>query len=370
MEGAPVVLHGRTAPQGTYDVEVELVAPREPGLYQGFWQMRTAGGLYFGDRLSVGILVPPLPTPAPTSTQPPVTTIQFELDRSRVTRGECATFSWTVAHAQAAYFYVEGEAWQARGVPFVVQRTVCPEHTATYLLRVVRGSGWVDVRRLVLHVEQPPEAPQIVLFETEPGEQVSEGGCVDLEWAVEGQIARVVLSRDQVILWDDIPLSGGLRDCPPGSGETVYTLEATGPGGTTRAQRTIRIGALPTPTPGPLSGTEWQVLAIGGSLPAPAPLPLTVIFGQQDAAGQGTVAGWGGCNTYSAAYRQSGALLTIGLPTAGSVTCATDIMVQEQSLLEALHSVASLSWSEGQLTLWNPTGEVVLNLAASEAAGP
>jgi heat shock protein HslJ len=191
-----------------------------------------------------------------------------------------------------------------------------------------------------------------------------------LEWKVEGQASRVRLLRNQAVQWDYAPLEGSLRDCPPGTGDAVYTLEATGPGGTTRAQRTIRIGPAPTPTPQPLSGTEWQVLAIGGSLPAPAALPLSVIFGQQDAAGQGTVAGWGGCNTYSAAYRQSGALLTIGTPTPGSATCATDVMAQEQALLDALRDAVTLSRSEGQLTLWNQAGQVVLNLAASEAAGP
>jgi heat shock protein HslJ len=369
MNGAPIALHGQTLPGETYDIEVKLVAPREPGLYMGFWQMRNASGVYFGERLPAVIQVPSRPTPAPTSTPLPVTTIQFNVDRNRVLGGECATFSWQVAQAQAVYFYSEGEAWQAHGVPFVAQRKACPDQTTTYYMRVVRASGWVDVRRLVLHVEQPPEAPQIARFAVEPA-QIVQGGCVTLGWEVAGQVTQVRVLRNEGFLWRDAPPSGSMSDCPPGVGEAIYTLEAAGPGGTTRAQRTARLGATPTPTPEPLSGTEWQVLAIGDSMPAPAALPLTVLFGLQDAAGQGTVAGWGGCNTYGAIYRQSGALLTIGAPTAGSNTCEASVMTQEKALFDALHAVATLSRGGGQLTLWNHAGEVVLNLAASEAAGP
>lgn len=369
MDGAQVVFHGQTLPGETYDIEVKLIAPSEPGIYQGFWQMRTARGVYFGEHLPVAILVPPRPTPAPTSTPIPVTTIQFSVDRNRVLGGECALFSWNVAHAQAAYFYSEGQAWQSHGVPFIAQRQACPDQTTTYYLRVVRAGGWVDVRRLVVHVEQPPAAPQIVRFAVEPA-QTTEGGCVTSSWSVDGQVTRVRLLRGEGVLWQDAPLSGSLNDCPPGRGEAVYTLEATGPGGTTRALRTVRIGAAPTPTPGPLSSTEWQVLAIGGSMPAPAALPLTVLFGLQDASGQGTIAGWAGCNTYSAPYLQSGALLNIGLPSAGSNTCEASVMAQEQALLDALHEVTTLSRGGGQLILWNNAGKVVLNLAASESAAP
>jgi len=227
----------------------------------------------------------------------------------------------------------------------------------------------VDWRQAVVHVEQPPDAPQIVAFTAEP-ERIAEGECVTLDWLVEGQTTRVRVLRGESVLWDNAPLDSSLSACPLGSGEIEYTLEATGPGGTTRAQRTIRIGATPTPTPEPLAGTEWQVLAIGGSMPDPAALPLTVLFGQQDTTGQGTVAGWGGCNTYSATYRQSGALLNIETPTAGSNSCEADVVAQEQALLDALHETATLTRSGGQLILWNNAGEVALNLALSEAAGP
>ena len=369
MDGAEIVLHGRTEPLETYDVEVKLIAPNEPGIYQGYWQLRNAAGDYLGERLPVAILVPPLPTPGPTSTPRPVTTIQLDVDRQAIVRGECAVFTWTVTNAQAAYFYSEGQAWQDHGVALAGSRQVCPERTMTYILRVVRASGWVDARRAIVHVEQPPDPPQIVAFTAQP-ERIAEGECVTLDWQVEGQATRVRVLRGESVLWDGAPLDSRMSACPLGSGQVEYALEATGPGGITRAQRTVRIGATPTPTPAPLAGTEWQVLAIGGSMPAPAALPLTVLFGRQDATGQGTVAGWGGCNTYSATYRQSGALLNIEMPAAGSNPCEADVAAQEQALLDALHETATLTRSGGQLTLWNNAGEVVLNLAVSEAAAP
>jgi len=58
MGGSYVVIHGQTPPNATYDAHVNLVAPTEGGVYQGFWQMRNREGQYFGERIWVGIQVP------------------------------------------------------------------------------------------------------------------------------------------------------------------------------------------------------------------------------------------------------------------------------------------------------------------------
>lgn len=369
MHGAEVVTHGRTLPSETYDVEIRLIAPREPGLYQGYWQMRSASGTYFGDRLPVVIsVVAPLPpTPQPTWTPYPETTIQFSLDRGRIVGGECALFTWNITNAQATYFYREGQEWQAHGVPFVGQRQECPLQTTTYSLRVVRLRGWVDVRNLTVHVVQPPEPPQITQFTVEPT-VVLVGTCVNLRWEVRGQDTRARLLRDGGVRWDSAPLIGSLYDCPPGTGQIVYLLEATSPGGTTYLQRVVQVNPAPTPSPSPLAGTAWQVLAIGNSIPAgPA---VTAPFGQQDADGRGTLSGWGSCNTYSAPYQQSGALLTIGAPTTGNNVCTPELVAQEQALFDAFQAVASFTWGDGQLVLKNSVGEVVLNLAAFQPSAP
>jgi hypothetical protein len=63
-----VPITGEVAPEATYDVSVNLVAPASPGTYKGNWQMRNAGGALFGTRLYVQIEVSagaPTPTAAP-----------------------------------------------------------------------------------------------------------------------------------------------------------------------------------------------------------------------------------------------------------------------------------------------------------------
>ena len=68
MGGQPTYVKGTVAPGATYDISVNLTAPTQPGVYQGFWQMNDAKGKAFGTKVYVGIqVVAPTPTPAPTS---------------------------------------------------------------------------------------------------------------------------------------------------------------------------------------------------------------------------------------------------------------------------------------------------------------
>jgi heat shock protein HslJ len=367
MDSPLVVTHGRTAPSETYTVEVKLVSPSEYGHYLGYWRMRNAAGTYFGDRLPLAISVAaPRPTIPPTWTPRPITTIQFNTDRDRISRGECADLSWSVSNAKAAYVYQEGEAWQAHGVPFTGRRTVCPLQTTNYYLRVERQSGWIDVRRLVVHIVQPVEMPQISRFTVEPA-YLSAGECVTARWEVRGQVTRVRLLRAGAVWWGDAPLIGSLYDCPPGAGQTAYVLEAAGPGGTTSMQRFIHVDVTPTATPAPLSGTAWQVLAVGDSVPLGPPITVHFYGG---AAGQGTVSGWASCNNYSAVYQQSGSTLNIGSSAVGEKICAAEAGAQERAVLDALRAATSFTRGSGQLVLRDSRGTVVLNLAAIEGATP
>jgi heat shock protein HslJ len=101
----------------------------------------------------------------------------------------------------------------------------------------------------------------------------------------------------------------------------------------------------------------------------PSGPPLTVIF-EQTTRRQGTVSGWGSCNSYSALYEQRGSLLSIESSTVGDKVCATEAEDQERALLDALQAATSYSLSGGQLVLRNSRGEVVLNLVASQASAP
>src|SRR5690606_22601658 len=96
MGGTPVNIRGSVAPGATYDISVNLVAPLIPGVYQGFWEMRTGAGRAFGQTLWVGVNVAGAPTPTPMPTQTPVPGIVFYADRTNVVSGEPVTFFWQV----------------------------------------------------------------------------------------------------------------------------------------------------------------------------------------------------------------------------------------------------------------------------------
>ena len=58
MGGEPVAIEREVSSGDTYDVQINLVAPSEPGNYQAFWQMVDGRGISFGERIYVGIEVP------------------------------------------------------------------------------------------------------------------------------------------------------------------------------------------------------------------------------------------------------------------------------------------------------------------------
>lgn len=255
MGGESVALTQQVAPGGTADLQINLVAPLQPGTYQGFWQMVNGLNVAFGERLSVGITVPALPTPTPAPTQTPAPGIDFRVDRTNIKAGECVVFSWDVENVREVYFYAQGEKWQEKGVTGQESRTVCPAVTTTYELRVVKRDGAVEIRQIAIYVEPVVGAPAISRFTVDPEPQISVGQCVDIRWEVEGEVEQVKLAANNSALWDGAPKKGSLQNCPPGAGTIDYGLEAAGPGGTSRQQRTIKVveevPATPVPTPEP-----------------------------------------------------------------------------------------------------------------------
>ncbi len=247
MGGQPTPVVGTVVPGAQYDVYVDLVAPAVPGVYQGFWVLRNPQDQKFGDRFWVGITVPSQPTVTPLPTQTPSPGITFTVDSNRIFAGECVTFSWVVTGSRAVYFYPDGQPWQQNQVPAQGSRVECPPVTTNYNLRVVKLDNSVEVRQITIFVEQVPGAPLIERFTVDPPSQITIGQCVDITWSVTGNVSSVKLTRGNVEIWPGgAPISGTLQDCPPDSGQAVYTLEATGPGGTSRLQRTINV--LPRPT--------------------------------------------------------------------------------------------------------------------------
>jgi hypothetical protein len=223
----------RTVPPGTvYDVYVNLVAPTTPGTYQGWWQFRNDLGQNFGERVYVGITVPAPPPPPPPPTPPPSPGIQFTVDRTNIRQGECVTFSWNVQNVQAVFFYQQGQPWESNGVAGQGSRVECPPQTATYELRVQHTDGRVEIRQITIYVEPVASAPNITFWEVVPKDEAYVGQCVDIRWEVQGQVDNIEIRERSTIIWGGAPLRGSVQNCPPGTGEMEYIIDARGPGGT------------------------------------------------------------------------------------------------------------------------------------------
>ena len=258
MDGQPTPIEGVVAPGETYDMYVDLVAPTQPDVYQGFWKMHNGEGTAFGQRLYVGIRVPLAPTPTPAPTQTPSPEIQFSADRTQLKQGECTTIWWEVQNVNAVYFYEEGQDWQKYGVAGTGSRTVCPTVTTTYYLRVEKPDGNVETRAITIYVEPAPDAPDIVQFTVQP-RQIEIGECVTIRWDVRGDVSRVRLSANNDVIWDRAPVRGNINNCPPGPQTVTYILEAWGPGGTSRSVQYVDVVKpgpdTPTPTAVPPTAT-------------------------------------------------------------------------------------------------------------------
>ncbi len=254
MGGQNTFLPTSVPPGGLVDVAVNLVAPLQPGTYQGFWELMNPQAVGIGDRVWVGITVPAAPTPTPMPTSTPSPTITFTADRTVITQGECTTLRWNVQNVQAVYLYVVGENWQ--NYPTVGQgtREVCPSQTTTYELRVIHTDGSQEVRQVRIDVIPNVTAPEIRRFTVDPPFQIFQGQCLSVAWEVTGSVTNVRLTRSGQRLMDPAPFSGSLQDCPP-AGEQIYRLEASGQGGSNSAQQVIQVivptAVPPTPTPLP-----------------------------------------------------------------------------------------------------------------------
>ena len=285
MSGEPVAI-ARTVPSvDTYDIQVNLVAPTTPGIYQGFWQMRDGKGVAFGHTIWVGITIPAKPTATPAPTQTPSPGISFSADRIRIKAGERVIFTWEVVNIKAVYFYAEGQPWEKNGVAGHDRRDVYPQTTTTYELRVVKRDNSVETRQIRIEVEPVVDPPAIARFTVEPEFQIVVGQCVNIQWEVQGEVSQVKITSNQAALWDGAPLSGSLQNCPPGVGNVAYAIQASGPGGTNHAQKNVNViepTATPprpteTPPPAPMVNITEPIDGFVQRLPNPVHFTITAL---------------------------------------------------------------------------------------------
>jgi len=270
MGGVSVPIQSVVQPGQTVDLSANLVAPMTPGAYKGVWQMVSAQGQPFGQRVWVRIQVPGgvvPPTPQPTAT--PVQGVNFTVDRTSIRAGQCVNFRWDVTNVLAVFFYHDGQDPRQHGVAGQSSRQECPQATTTYSLRVEKRDGKAVTPAITIYVTRDPDAPYVQYFTANPN-TVYVTGCATLSWQVQGQVDRVKIKRNGSSWWSDAPAVGSQQDCSHGVGEYTYELEASGPGGKTLAAAHLTVVDVPPPQPTP---TPFK----------PAPVPAVIDYFTLDA---------------------------------------------------------------------------------------
>ncbi len=408
MGGQPTYIKGSVPPGGTYDISVNLVAPTQPGVYQGFWQMINAQGTAFGTTIYVGIQVQ-APTAVPAPTQTPSPTISFTVNQTNITAGQCVTFNWNVQNVKAVYFYPQGADMTQYGVAGQGSSVQCPTQTTTYNLTAIYPNGASETRSITISVTPAPVgAPYINMFTVTPP-QIQPGQCVNLQWDVTGSVTQISIMRGSTSLWGNAPVRSQMQDCPPGTGSITYVLDATGPGGQSRGQQYVNVvapqptavpptavpptkvpptavpptavpptavpptavpptavpptAAPPTAVPvPPIVGKNWALLTYNngqGALVSPiAGTQITALFGTD-----GKVTGTDSCNTYNAPYTVTGSNLQVGAPVQTGMACPEDVMTQAQTYLAALQKSYRYEVAGNQLTIFDSIGTKLLQYA-------
>ncbi len=373
MSGGRSYIDKEVKPGETYDLKLDLIAPVEPGVYQGFWNLHNDRNQPFA-QLWVGIKVPapetPIPTPTPTPTATPSPIVQFTADHTHIQAGSCTTLYWDTQNVTQAYLFEEGEDWQSKEVPQQGSQQVCPDQTTTYNLGVVLEDGSRSISSLTIQVSAITP-PQIVSFTSTPQNSVTLGQPVTLYWDVRGDVLRISVWANDAPLLSNAPAYGSLIDYPRHTGQVQYTIQAQGPGGTSVNEIVIQVEAEqptlaptktlvpPTETPVPstetpapptetppvqdIINTTWHLMSMTQAKSEPRPvLPGTKITLFLDPGG--AFNGFAGCNNYAGTYAlgvNNAIAIKLGQVTKQSCPSPKGVMEQEQQYLQALQGAQS-----------------------------
>jgi polar amino acid transport system substrate-binding protein len=375
MGGVPTSIVGLVPPGGFYDIFLNLVAPITPGVYQGFWEMNNSRSVPFGERIWVGITVPPTnpatPTPAPNIPQ----IYRFLANPTSIQVGQCVQISWEVVGAVTVVnIFNNGNPIWVNG-PAIGTLQDCPTSAGaiTYEIQANGPGGTARADQTVNVADTPPPTatpapmppPVISFFNVQP-DQIELGGCVSLDWGIDGTVAYVRLLRNGQAILDNAANVGNASDCPPAPGSTIYRLEASGAGQSTSSERAVNVNQPAQPPP--FANQNWTLTNLsdrqGNTPEVLAGTEITAIF---DA--NGNVQGAAGCNTYSGRYTAAGNSMTIVVDMNSLMTCTDPpgVMEQEALYFSLLQSTSSYQQTNNQLMLYggNNTLLLVFELGAS-----
>lgn len=152
MGGLPKTIQGLVEPGATYDLQVSLFAPFDPGVYQGFWQMRNGQGVPFGEKVWVGVQIPaPVESAAPgEGGSAPILTLTID-PPATLAAGQCARLAWTVTGAVEVVRLLRNDITIWESAPTSGNFSDCPPGTGrmTYTLKAESAVGTSQLTQAV-----------------------------------------------------------------------------------------------------------------------------------------------------------------------------------------------------------------------------
>jgi polar amino acid transport system substrate-binding protein len=373
MGGQPTPVSGSVPPGSTFDMYVSLVAPIIPGVYQGFWELKNPSGVSFGNRIWVGITVPTLnpATPTPAPGKPSI--YRFIITPSEIQVGGCVNIDWVVEGTVTYTNLLRNGSGLWLNGPASGSLNDCPPNAGvyTYTLQAFGPAGQVETSRQ-LNVEDlpqptatpPPVYPPFITSFTAQPSAIDLGGCVALNWAVDGTVDTVRLYRDDQPILDNASNAGQANDCPPQSGQVTYRLQALGAGQEAQSTQIVMVASPPTQPPPPTSpppflNVNWALesyLNTDGQTLTPIPgTEITLVF-----ASDNSFSGLSGCNSYNGSYQATSNQLIMTTGVVTQQACAVEIMNQESTYLVLLGLVNTYQFTGRQLLLFAQSGELIL----------
>lgn len=185
----------------------------------------------------------------------PPAIVEFEAIPPQISQGDASMLHWSVSNGISVEIQPGIGMVDSRG-----SQSVQPLQTTHFVL-TARGLGVGVSKGLTLTV-QPPPSPIIATFSSTK-QQVFSGDTATLVWAITGRATQVTISPN----YTSLPTEGK-RDVQVHA-TTVYTLTASGPGGS--VSRSLTIVATPRPpviqlcanpasvTPGSMTTMTWNV---------------------------------------------------------------------------------------------------------------
>jgi len=191
-----VVLPGETV---ELTVPVDIPKNAGQGTYLSRWQLRNAAGKPFGTKFWYQIVVkseesssvaqpPPAPQPPAASPpkepqapvvveQPSEVQLDFRVDRTEISAGECTTLYWDVDNVKGVYLDNHGVAGHD-------SLQVCPTASQTFHLVIVRQDQSKEEHTITIQVNASSSAEPSISFSVDRT-ALNGGECAILRWEVD-----------------------------------------------------------------------------------------------------------------------------------------------------------------------------------------